>query len=331
MTLIPEFNDTSITSDYNSNLHTTFSLSLITWHVITIYYTLKILLGILGNSLVLHAFQYPDLLDYKKISLVILKNLAVTDILILLVQGVPTIGVFLADRWPFGSELCQVLGLTKYIMFYIEAFLVIMLSAHRAYILTFPFKGMLLTKRSAIRTVILLWMVSILLNVVGIIGSERTLFDRRFLSCNAGIYLKNELNWEGYLLGISISIEMFIFYISLFIIGWKARQATRADKKRDKSDTPQALSWIQRCEKFLQKNKGTITVLCVAGIFFVSVIPVYLVHLLKFVGFEVSPNLGLTQEIVAMFTYVLNPFIYSLMNPTFLKFYKGLCRVQPQV
>ena len=203
-----------------------------------------------------------------------------------------------------------------------------MLSVHRAYILTFPFKGMLITKRSAIRTVILLWIGSILLNMVGIIGSESTLFDGRFLSCNAGIYLKKELKWEAYLLGISLSIGSFIFYISLFIIGWKARQATvKGDKKRDKTDTPQALSWKQRCEKFVQKNKGTITVLSVAGIFCVSVIPVFLVHLLKFVGVKVSPSLGLTQEIVAMFAFVLNPFIYSLINPTFLKFYKGICRV----
>ncbi|KAL5254107.1 hypothetical protein ACHWQZ_G013761 [Mnemiopsis leidyi] len=328
MTLIPKFNFTSIDTDNNTDLHSTFSLSLVTWHFITLYYTLKVLLGLLGNSLVLHAFRYPDLLDYKKISIVILTNLAVADILILLIQGVPTIGVLAADRWPFGSTLCHLLGLTKYTTFYIEVFLTAMLSAHRAYILTFPFKGMLITKRSAVRTIVVIWIASILLNAVGVIGSEITFFDGRFLSCNAGIYLKKELEWEGYLLGTSLLIGSIIIYTSLFIIGWKAKRATvKPAKNRNNMDAPPAVPRKQRLENFVQKNKSTITVCSVVGIFCVSIVPVFIVHLLKYLGVNVSPNLGLTQEVIALFGVVLNPVIYSLTNPTFLKFYKEQFRV----
>ena len=90
MIYVPKFEESSLSPGNNTDIHNNFSLPLATWHVITIYYTLKVLLGLLGNSLVLHAFLYPDLLDYKKVSLVILTNLAVADFLVLLVMGLPT-------------------------------------------------------------------------------------------------------------------------------------------------------------------------------------------------------------------------------------------------
>ena len=97
----------------------------------------------------IHSFCTPsDVLDYKKISTVILVNLAIADILVIVVQGVPTVGVLFTDCWPFGSDLCHVLALVKYALFYMEVVLVMLLSVHRAYILSFPFRGLLITKTS---------------------------------------------------------------------------------------------------------------------------------------------------------------------------------------
>ena len=324
MIYIPKFEESSLSLENNTDIHNNFSLPLATWHVITIYYTLKVLLGILGNSLVLHAFLYPDLLDYKKVSLVILTNLAVADFLVLLVMGLPTVGVLVADRWPFGSKVCHFVALTKHALFYIQVLLVSMLSAHRAYILTFPFKGMLITKRGAVKTAIVLWVVSITLNLIGIIGSEVTFFDQGYLSCSAKIYAQSKIEWEGYLLGSCLLVGSITLGISLFLIGWKARRGTE-DKQIDK---PPNLTRRGKCGMFLQKNKSSVTVISVAAIFSVSMVPVFLVHLCKYMDIYLDPRLKLTQEIMFLFNAVANPIIYSLTNPSFLRFYKQSFRIR---
>ena len=274
----------------------------------------------------LHAFQYPDLLDYKKVSVVILTNLAIADVLVLLIMGVPTVGVLVGDRWPFGSEVCHFVALTKHNLFYIQVLLVSMLSAHRAYILSFPFKGRLITKRRAVKAAIALWVISIILNLIGIIGSDYTFFDKRFLSCSAALYVQNKIELEGYLLGSCLLVGVIILGTSLFLIGWKARQATdKARKKQDKNTS--RLTRREKCGMFLQRNKSSVTVIAVAGIFSVSMVPVFLVHLCKYMNVSLDPKLALTQEIIFLFNAVANPIIYSLTNPSFLKFYKQRFRI----
>ena len=322
--LLP-FNDTSLSPDLNTDLHTMFPVSLSVWYVLAVYYTFNILLGLLGNSLVLHAFHFPNILDYKKVSIVILTNLAVADILCVFVQGLPTVGVFFADRWPFGSELCHFLALMKYILFYMEVSLTMILSAHRAYILTYPFKGRQITKRSTIKTMITFWIISFLLNVVGLVGSDVTFFDARFLSCNAGIYLKKEMEWEGYFLGTCLFIAAFILGVSLLVIGCKAKRARIRRKRREAAIAHFNLhqfSWRRRFWNFIQRNKSTVTVVLVAVFFMICVAPVFLVHVLKYLGLHLDPRLALFQEIFVMLNVVVNPFIYSLTNPTFLQFYR---------
>ena len=321
MIYVPKFEESSLSTKNNTDIHNIFSLSLTTWHVITIYYTLKVLLGLLGNSLVLHAFLYPDLLDYKKVSLVILTNLEVADFLVLLVMGLPTVAVLIADIWPFGSKVCHFVALTKHTLFYIQVLLVSMLSAHRAYILTFPFKGMLITKRGAVKTAIVLWAVSIILNLIGILGSEVTFFDQSYLSCSATIYVQSKIEWEGYLLGSCLLVGSITLGISLCLIGWKARRGTDNQTSKQEGTIPK-LSRRGKCGMFLQKNKSSVTVISVAGIFSVSMVPVFLVHLCKYMDIYLDPRLKLTQEIMFLFNAVANPIIYSLTNPSFLRFYK---------
>ena len=326
MNFLLPFNDTSLSPVLNSELNALFPVSISVWHVLGSYYTLNIVLGLLGNCLVLHAFQFPDILDYKKVSRVILTNLAVVDVLVILIQGVPTVGVFFTRRWPFGSGLCHFLALVKYILFYMEVSLVLILSAHRAYILTYPFRGRLITQRSAVKTVVLCWIISFLLNVVGLVGSDVTLFDARFLSCNAGIYLKEKLEWEGYLLGVSLFVAAAALGLSLLVVGWKARRARIKSKRRGADIAHFGLhqfSWERRFWNFIRRNKSTVTVVSVAVVFMISIVPVFLVHLFKYLGVCLHPKLALFEEIFVMLNVVINPFIYSLTNPTFLQFYRN--------
>ena len=325
MDFILHFNETSLSFPLNAELHTKFSLSLASWHVLTVYYTFNIILGLLGNCLVLHAFQFPDVLDFKKVSLVILTNLAVADILVILIQGVPTIAVFVADSWQLGSVICHLQALSKYILFFMEISLVTMLTVHRAYVLTFPFKGRLITKSSTVKTVVTFWIVSVLLNAVGLMGSETNFFDPRFLTCNAGIYLKSRVTWEGYVLGTYLLGMSLLLGVSLLIVGWKARQARLRSKRREAATAHFNLhqfSKTRRFWNFVRRNKNTVTVVTIAVVFLICMVPVFLVHLLKHVGVPLSSSLTLAQEIVVMYAVVVNPFIYSSTNPSFIQFYR---------
>ena len=177
------------------------------------------------------------------------------------------------------------------------------------------------------KTAIALWVVSIILNLIGIIGSEVTFFDQGYLSCSAKIYAQSKIEWEGYLLGSCLLVGSITLGMSLFLIGWKARRGTDNPSNKQEDNTSN-LTRRGKCGMFLQKNKSSVTVISVAAIFSVSMVPVFLVHLCKYMDIYLDPRLKLTQEIMFLFNAVANPIIYSLTNPSFLRFYKQSFRIR---
>ena len=106
MVLLPPFNTTSV--DAYPILHLLFPISLPAWYLLGLLYTALVLLGAVGNVLVLHAAR-RKVLDFGKVGGTFFVHLAIADLMIILVQGLPTVAVFFADRWPLGHQLCNVL------------------------------------------------------------------------------------------------------------------------------------------------------------------------------------------------------------------------------
>ena len=111
--------------------------------------------------MVLYALPAPGVLEEKKGQYVLMMNLAMVDNLIIMVQGLPTVGVMFADKWAFGSVICHVLALIKHTGFYMKLCSVLLLEVHKAYAMIYPFDALVRkSKSSAVKTVAVFWAIS---------------------------------------------------------------------------------------------------------------------------------------------------------------------------
>jgi hypothetical protein len=196
----------------------------------------------------------------------------------------------------------------------------------------YPIDSRNLSKRAAIRTVIGFCFLSFLLNVIGLIGSDYTTFAWMFLSCNAKIYLQEELSWEGCVLLSVLGISVLLIITSLLVIAPIARGIrVRRLQRQARLERPQ-ISRMERLLKFLRRNKSIAAVVLIAVTFIITLIPVFLGHLLKWLHAATNPRFILFAEIFASLNLVLNPVTYAVVMLPFLQFYEErLARLWRQI
>lgn len=165
--------------------------------------------------MVLYALPKPGVLKKRVVQYVLMMNVAITDILLITIHGTPTVGVFLANKWPFGKGACHVIALVKHTVFFMKLFSIMLLIVHKAYQMVYPFDSQLLKKTDAIKTVSVFWFLSLTLNVIGIIGSENTAFSWKHLSC---IAMQGKREWEGIVLITGLGLAVSIIITSLIVI-----------------------------------------------------------------------------------------------------------------
>ena len=323
MKFILPFNGSSLSPEINTDLHSLFSISLSSWYLLATCYILVILLGFLGNCLVLYALPVPGVLEEKKGQYVSMMNLAMVDNLIILMQGLPTVGVMFADKWPFRSGICHVLALIKHTVFYMKLCSVLLLAVHKAYAMIYPFDAIARkSKSSAVKTVAVFWAISFLLNIFGLIGSDSTTFSAMFLSCNAEIYLSKSLNWAGYLLLTILGVAALTLLISLLIISWVARGIRVRRLAREANFDRPRRTPLRRLKNFLRRNKSTASVVIISTIFILTTIPVFLIHLFKWIGVSVPSGAILFAETFVMLNVCLTPAVYTVVIPDLVEYYQ---------
>lgn len=83
------------------------------WILLTIYLGLVVLLGLLGNILVLHASLGHGDLRLDSPSLIFVHNIAAWDVLSIFFLFLPMFTTALYRRWTLGKGLCWVIGFFK--------------------------------------------------------------------------------------------------------------------------------------------------------------------------------------------------------------------------
>lgn len=103
-----EVDVTNITLTSNILEHT--SLTPVTHVILLVYNILVVLVGILGNLVVLVASVGYRAIKLDNISLIFVHTLAVTDILLTVVMFLPMLVTLVFRRWVLGSGLCYVVA-----------------------------------------------------------------------------------------------------------------------------------------------------------------------------------------------------------------------------
>ncbi|XP_056336146.1 C3a anaphylatoxin chemotactic receptor-like [Danio aesculapii] len=101
-----------------------------------VFYTIIILLGTTGNSVVIWVAGFHMKSNVTKIWLV---NLAVADLIFCLTRISSLISKIFFDYWPFGVFLCKFNGFIKYANMFCSVFLLAVISVDRALCIWHPF------------------------------------------------------------------------------------------------------------------------------------------------------------------------------------------------
>ena len=98
-----------------------------------------IIFGVSGNSIVLYASMIHKALNIDRASLMLLENLAITDILITLVYFVPMLITLSAHRWVLGFEFCFLSAfIFQDVLLLNEIFITVSISCYRMWMIKTP-------------------------------------------------------------------------------------------------------------------------------------------------------------------------------------------------
>ncbi|KAL0962422.1 hypothetical protein UPYG_G00339840 [Umbra pygmaea] len=200
-------------------------------YIINIIYTITILFGIAGNSLVIWVASFKLKPTVTNVWLV---NLAVADLIFCVSHTIPLTKKLFFDYWPFGEFLCKSTGFFNYANMFCSVFLLSVISMDRALCIWHP----LITKRR--RTLCTARLVSGAVWLGAIILSAPYFFYRQLdmekenqTSCTMKVKMNKDsvmlvLNWIRFLCGFLLP---FLVILSCYILAGLGLRRTRLSRK----------------------------------------------------------------------------------------------------
>ena len=266
---------------------------------LAIYTTLATILGLIGNTIVLYSSIRYDAIQMDKVSLLLVQNLAVGDLLYIVTNMVPASISYIAGKYVLGKAYCFWTAQTPFIPAGVNTLTVLAITAYRLRILLSPLNA--LSKGTAKVCVALIWLIASIPTIMALSYKAESKFSQKSAKCFTTIYIIEAASvpfrtvWGAILIFPLVSI--FIINILLFVI------SSRLRKKHSSSSQT--------------NTRALVTICALSGIFIVSWIP----NLIMMVWKGVDPNAPFVVEQVGISTVMLNsfcnPILYTVTNRRF--------------
>ena len=103
------------------------------------YSSICFLLGFFGNVFALIASHAYKAIDLDNVTIVLIRNLAIADLMLVITTILPTLISIITGRWVFGDLLCDVTGHFNFIPVMVNIYLVLSLSIYKIFVCKNPF------------------------------------------------------------------------------------------------------------------------------------------------------------------------------------------------
>ena len=147
------------------------------------YMALIIILGIIGNSVVIYASTKYQTFDMDKITIFFVRHLACSDLLIVVFLGVPICVTHVAQGWVLGGVLCHVSAYTFAFLPITTLNFTVMVGLHRLLRCTCPRRLGMFNKNHAKVLAAVMWAMSVVPGIGKAVHKERTLFIPAWATC----------------------------------------------------------------------------------------------------------------------------------------------------
>jgi hypothetical protein len=274
--------------------------------ILQVYNTLVLLVGLLGNVLVLSGLLDHSVMTIDRTSRILLQNLAVTDIFYTLFQFLPSFTTLVARRWVFGVPFCLVDHIAANIFAVNEIHVIMVLSVYRLW-----FTHQRLGRASAASSRKARWFVvglfchDVFTNVVyHFTNIPHTDYDNQVLSCRV---VRSTNHWLPVVLGLyNIVVPILTTVVAN---GVTICTILRIYTKKQAPSRPY--------------KKATLIILAISITSLISYIPFFVEMF--------TPNknsLPVWYPVTSMYSLsvsiVCNPFIYAIVDREFINYIKEL-------
>ena len=277
---------------------------------------LIVVFGICGNGFVLFLSKKHNALKMDKMSVILLENLAIADIIIVFTKFIPMLLIMILDRWVLGKVMCGLVGYFQLLPIVAEVLLTTSLTCHRIHVLKRPLHAGMMRTRTGHLFAFLVWGVSLTYLMVCMIRLP-VVFHPLAFSC-VSIYHSS---------GTDLIIDTLFLYLPSRIIPMLVTVLGNIYVLYIV-----AKSLGRMGERELPGRHAVITTSIISGCFIIAMLPEIIVYILvllegplKHLTLVQWVILSLCQQYILALNVVINPlFIYYWRNKTFRRAVKDI-------
>ncbi|XP_052773955.1 G-protein coupled receptor 83-like [Mya arenaria] len=281
--------------------------------VLTVLYGILIAVALFGNVLVCHVIFSRRRM--RTVTNIFIANLAVSDLIIIVLNVPFNIAKTLMNEWLFGNAMCVITNMSLIASVYASTFTLTVISLDRQRVLLYPLRPRIL-KSGGLIMVAVIWIVSIILSLpFGIFSGTREvdLLYAKKLRCSS-LY-PSEL-FEQLLTVFTIVIQ---YVVPLAVISVTYGRIVRRIWER--SDLG-AVTANQHASRSKNKKKSIKMLLIVVIVFAICWMPLNLYHILTDLHpdtetFHYNATAFFVCHWIAISSTCYNPFIYCWLNEAF--------------
>ena len=270
-------------------------------------------IALFGNILVCHVIFNRKRM--RTVTNIFIANLAVSDILLIVLNVPFNIAKDLTKEWPFGNVMCHIMNMSLITSVYASTFTLTVIALDRQRVLLYPLRPRIL-KSGGLIVVAVIWLISILLALpFGIFSETKVLnvYVDSILRCRS-VYPSDV--FEQYLTVVTIMLQ-YVIPLSIIAVTY-GRIVRRIWERTDLG----AVTENQHARRSRHKKKSIKMLMIVVIVFAICWMPLNLYHLLTDLHpdaetFQYNNTAFFICHWVALSSTCYNPFIYCWLNEAF--------------
>ena len=327
-----------------SNTTNTLLLSTLAIVPLATYTLLVTTLGLLGNTLVVYSSVRYNAIQLDKVSVLLVQNLAVADLLYILCNVLPSAITYLAGRYILGSGYCFVNAVIAFIPGSVNTLTILALTGYRLLIVVYPYRAITLLRARVMVGVT--WVLSLAPVSVALAYESEAVFVRTYAACVSDVYEnKDAFVVVTLCLGGIIMLPILgttVINAILCAISISLKRRSRNKRKHQASiqlavPLPKGTRLLQTHQlrssssvavglKPKKKNNPLTTVCLLSGCFLATWTPYVIYVIWKTKDPNVPPLLELVAFHAIQLNAVCNPILYTMTNQRFGRYVVELVR-----
>ena len=280
-------------------------------HIWIVYLTTVLVSTLLGNTIILIASIRYNAFKLNKFIVVIIKHMAVCDLVASIAFTFPTITSMIAHKWVLGQFCMYAERFTVHLSFPLTNVLICVLAGSKVLLLQFPLRTRAWSERSAHLVCVSCWTATVLYSAAKLVHYQNKVY---FNYATYDIDYKDEETDKVFSIAIDsvyCVLIMIVMITTVFTLKYlfEAREVARRAKSAG------SVRW-----------HGILTVVLTSGVFCVSTIP-WTVHRITEQFVAARPQMMLfhtklkrAAEYLPMLGVTSNFYIYCVTVPSFRQF-----------